>query len=107
MRPSRKVFILLFVLFGLVATTIGAYAGRSASTDKASAPARLSPGPTSAPADTSAEAAPADAPAEAATADAPTGTSAASQPAWPTGARVTAETDPVAYLVAVRTGRHA
>jgi hypothetical protein len=103
MGPSRKVVTLLFVLFGLVAATIGAYTGRSAGSGRAAAPAQFSPSPASAPAQTAAEAAPAGA----APAMGPTVTSAASQPRWSTGPRVTAESSPLTYLVAIRTGRHA
>jgi hypothetical protein len=95
MRPTRNVLILLFVLLGLVAVIIGAYAGRT-TTHKAAAPGQTSPAPAAAPA--------AKRVGESATA--PTATSADSQPAWPPGPRITAETNPAAYLVAVRTGRH-
>lgn len=87
--------MLLFVLFGVVAVIIGAYAGRT-TTHNAAAPAQTSPAPTTAPA-----AKPVGESAAALTA-----TSAVSQLAWPAGPRITAETNPTAYLVAVRTGRH-
>jgi hypothetical protein len=96
MRPSRKVLILLVVLLGVAAVAIGVYVGRSGGTHMPPSASQASPGSTTAPVPEPSRG----------TGTVPPASRAPVQPAWSTGPRVTAETDPAAYLVAIRPGRH-